>query len=173
MRRSAFESPIQSKRKYASLIRMMYDKCPQEIVNRIRDTPFVTFFCNGFVKPQRHMKHEPQHVYNKKSSLVARPALLNSFGKLVHAEIQIRFRKDNTLVIGEGEPSYTTDFLRYLLDAAHDHINKIDMAFTLQDLGPVAGKNSCLAAVSLSKDVSKNPPSKLSRTPPSNLRTDP
>ncbi|KAL8901916.1 MAG: hypothetical protein Q9207_004957, partial [Kuettlingeria erythrocarpa] len=54
---------------------------------------------------------------------------------MVESEYRVRFWKENTFIIGLGEASYSTDFFQFLPREAFEHINKIDMTFTIRDLG--------------------------------------
>lgn len=61
--------------------------------------------------------------------------MLCEFGRKVESKYRVRFWKENTFIIGLGEASYSTDFFQFLPPEAFDHINKIDMTFTIRDLG--------------------------------------
>ncbi|KAI4112736.1 MAG: hypothetical protein LQ338_008281, partial [Usnochroma carphineum] len=115
-------------------VQRMYRTCSQETVDQIRDTVFDSLFCDGFVHPQQHFNHELTSGCDEGSNCVARPALLSSFGKRVFTDWQLRFWRENTFIIGTGEPYMSTDFLDFLPEEAHDHINKIDLTFTIRDL---------------------------------------
>ncbi|KAL8752730.1 MAG: hypothetical protein Q9184_005644 [Pyrenodesmia sp. 2 TL-2023] len=130
--------PVDMKRaatnaEFANIVRLMYLKCPHEIVDIIRDTVYDSLFCDGFVYPQQHVNHGGS--CSKAANPIARPTLLREFGKKVEAEYRVRFWKENTFIIGLGEPSYSTQFFEFFPKEAFDHINKIDMTFTIRDLG--------------------------------------
>lgn len=83
--------------------------------------------------PQQHVNHGDS--CNIAANPIARPTLLCEFGKKVEAEYRVRFWKENTFIIGLGEPSYSTEFFDFFPQEAFNYINKIDMTFTIRDLG--------------------------------------
>lgn len=90
--------------------------------------------CPGFVYPHRHLNHDPFHPCEEEPICAARPTLL-SLCKGLLEDYQERFWSENTFVIDTGAASFSTEILNWFPADATKHINKVDLTFTIRDLG--------------------------------------
>ncbi|KAL8928620.1 MAG: hypothetical protein Q9172_000835 [Xanthocarpia lactea] len=120
--------------KYNQLVRLMYAKLPQELLDKLVEWVFEIAFCPGFVFPRQKTYLINTTEWHGESYNVAKPELL-SVNKTILARYQTPMWTENTFVIGVGEPSYTTDFLQQVPSEAHRHIQKVHITFTYKDLG--------------------------------------
>ncbi|KAL8717699.1 MAG: hypothetical protein Q9225_005089 [Loekoesia sp. 1 TL-2023] len=111
-------------------------KLPPELRNMIMKTLWESALCPGFVYPHRHLNHDPFYPCEEEPRCAARPTLL-SLCKGLLEDYQERFWSENTFVIDSGAPSFSTEFLDWLPAEAPKHIRKVDLTFTIRDLGDI------------------------------------
>ncbi|KAI4177481.1 MAG: hypothetical protein LQ343_000462 [Gyalolechia ehrenbergii] len=103
---------------------------PPELCNSILKYLWEIAFYPGFIYPHIHMDFDT-YICGDKSRYAARPDFL-LLTKGVLKDHEERFWSENTIVIGPGYPSYSTDFLDKV--PASSCIRKIDLTFTIRDL---------------------------------------
>ncbi|KAL8932939.1 MAG: hypothetical protein Q9216_006604, partial [Gyalolechia sp. 2 TL-2023] len=105
-------------------------KLAPELRNMILEWLWETAFHLGFVYPHIHTYYDSYECKEISPSAARPDFLLLSSG--VMEEHEKRFWAENTIVIGPGSPSYSTDFLDKI--PASDQIQKVDLTFTIHDL---------------------------------------
>ncbi|KAL8646341.1 MAG: hypothetical protein Q9210_006193, partial [Variospora velana] len=107
---------------------------PSEIFNQVMENIWEEAFYPGYVYLPTRINGEVPSDYEK-DSFAARPTLL-SLSRGIHADFQRRFWRENTFVIGAGQPIAEEDELElWLPEVATDHIAKVYISFTVRDLG--------------------------------------
>ncbi|KAL8974642.1 MAG: hypothetical protein Q9197_001130 [Variospora fuerteventurae] len=107
---------------------------PSEVSNQVMENLWEEAFYPGYVYLPTRINGEVPSDYEK-DSFAARPTLL-SLSRGIHADFQRRFWRENTFVIGAGQPVAEEDELQlWLPEAATNHITKVYISFTVRDLG--------------------------------------
>ncbi|KAL8933787.1 MAG: hypothetical protein Q9211_005583 [Gyalolechia sp. 1 TL-2023] len=102
-----------------------------ELRNAVLKWLLETAFYPGLVYPHIHVDYDTYICGEKQSYPAARPDLL-LLNHSVLEDHEESFWSENTIVIGPGYPSYSTDFLDKV--PASNCIRKIDLRFTIRDL---------------------------------------
>ncbi|KAL8985267.1 MAG: hypothetical protein Q9177_004483, partial [Variospora cf. flavescens] len=107
---------------------------PSEISNQVMENLWEEAFYPGWVYLPTRINGEVPSDYER-DTYAARPTLL-SLSRGIHADFQRRFWRENTFVIGAGQPIAEEDELQlWLPEVATDHIAKVFISFTVRDLG--------------------------------------
>lgn len=106
--------------------RMVTEMAP-ELHNMVLRWLWQTAFYPGFVYPQIHIEYD-SYVCQEFSPVGARPDLL-LLDENIMGDHEKHFWSENTVVIGPGCPSYSTDFLDKI--PASNCIRKIDLTFSI------------------------------------------